>query len=106
MEKLILLFAIAAVACGGEKEKTVHASHTVEIKGMKFQPAVLNVQQGDTITWINKDFVDHDVVEEKAKEWRSPVLTPGKSWSKVADKTADYYCSVHMVMKGKVVVQQ
>jgi plastocyanin len=106
MKNLILFLAIAAVACGGEKEKTVHASYKVEIKGMKFQPAVLNVQKGDTITWINNDFVDHDVVEESSKEWRSPVLNPGKSWSKVADKSADYYCSVHMVMKGKVVVQQ
>jgi plastocyanin len=106
MKNLILLLALAAVACGGEKEETVHASYKVEIKGMKFQPAVLNVQKGDTITWVNNDFVDHDVTEERSKEWSSSLLSPGKSWSMVADKSADYYCSIHVVMKGKLVVQQ
>jgi plastocyanin len=106
MKNLIFFLALAAVACGSEKGKTVHASHKVELKGMKFQPAVLKVQKGDTITWINNDMVDHDVTEESSKEWSSSLLAPGKSWSMVADKSADYYCSIHVVMKGKIVVQQ
>lgn len=106
MKNFILLLALAAVACGGEEKKAVAASYKVEIKGMKFQPAVLNVHKGDTITWVNNDFVDHDVTEEGSKEWSSSLLSPGKSWSMVADKSAGYYCSIHVVMKGKVVVQQ
>ena len=71
---------------------------------MKFEPAELILSRGDTITWINKDFVDHDVSEEKSKTWTSSVIHPGKQWSNVIEKGADYFCSIHVVMKGKLKV--
>lgn len=77
----------------------------VDIKQMQFQPAALTVAQGDTVIWTNHDIVTHDVTEEKNKLWTSGPLDPGKSWSMVVDKGADYYCSIHVVMKGKLIVQ-
>jgi plastocyanin len=105
VKNLVLFLVLAVAGCGGNKKKTVQVLYKVEIKGMKFQPAVLNVQKGDTVTWVNNDMVDHDVTEESSKEWSSSLLAPGTSWSMVADKSADYYCSIHQVMKGKLVVQ-
>jgi plastocyanin len=92
-------------SCTSAPEKAEHKVHTVEIKQMKFQPAELTVQKGDTVVWINQDIVAHDVTEESNKAWTSSLMPVGKSWSLVVTQSADYYCSIHVVMKGKVLVQ-
>jgi len=79
--------------------------HVVEIRQMKFQPAELVVQKGDTVRWINRDIVAHDVTEEPGKAWTSSLMPVGESWSLVVTQNADYYCSIHVVMKGKLLVQ-
>jgi plastocyanin len=53
----------------------------------------------------NGDIVNHDVTEEKDKVWNSGPLAPGESWSLVVTENTDYYCSIHLVMKGKLIVQ-
>ena len=88
-----------------EAEKIIPRAHTVEIKQMKFQPAELIVQKGDTVVWINNDIVAHDVTEEPGKAWTSSVMPVGESWRLVVTQSADYYCSIHVVMKGKLIVQ-
>ena len=93
------------IGCATETEKPVHKVHIVEIKQMNFQPKELVVQKGDTVVWINNDIVPHDVTEESAKAWTSSLMPVGKSWSMVVNQSADYYCSIHVVMKGKLVVQ-
>ena len=92
-------------SCNSIPEKSVPARHIVEIKAMKFQPAELVVKMGDTVVWVNQDMVAHDVTEEPGKTWASPVMSSGASWSLVVTKSADYYCSIHVVMKGKLLVQ-
>jgi plastocyanin len=92
-------------SCDTETEKIIPKVHTVEIKQMKFQPAELIVQKGDTVVWINNDIVAHDVTEEPDKAWTSSVMPVGESWSLVVTQSADYYCSIHVVMKGKLVIQ-
>ena len=79
--------------------------HTIEIRQMKFQPSELKLHKGDTVLWVNKDITDHDVTEEGKHAWASYKLPMGKSWSKVVMESADYYCSIHVVMKGKLIVE-
>ena len=79
--------------------------HTVEIRQMKFEPAALTVKKGDTVVFVNRDIVTHDVTEASGKSWKSPALPPGKSWSRVFTKSAGYFCSYHPVMKGNVEVK-
>jgi plastocyanin len=88
-----------------DAKKEVHRLHTVEIKQMKFQPAELIVQKGDTVVWVNNDLVPHDVTEELKKAWTSSLMPVGASWSMVVNESANYYCSIHVVMKGKLMVQ-
>ncbi len=83
----------------------MHKSYNVEIKQMQFQPAELLVQKGDTVVWINHDIVAHDITEQAGKLWASGPLAPGKSWSLVVTESSDYYCSIHVVMKGRLIVQ-
>lgn len=102
---LSLCFVFLLNSCATETGKSIPKVHTVEIKQMKFQPAELVLQKGDTVVWINKDIVAHDVTEEPDKTWTSSVLPVGESWSLVVNESADYYCSIHVVMKGKLIVQ-
>lgn len=78
---------------------------TVIIKMMKFQPADIQVNKGDTIVWINEGIVPHDVTEFPDKAWTSDTLKVGASWKKVIDESFDYFCSIHITMKGKVTVK-
>lgn len=95
------LLALIAVSCGQKPQSP--NNHIVTIKGMKFQPAELKINKYDTVTWVNNDFVDHDVIEQTGA-WNSSVLSNGKQWSRVIDRSADYFCSIHVVMKGKLKV--
>ncbi len=79
--------------------------HVVEIKQMMFQPSEVKVQKGDQVLWINKDITDHDVTEQTTKAWASSPLSKGESWSLTVTKTTDYYCNLHQVMKGKIIVE-
>jgi plastocyanin len=101
----LLCFIFLLNSCTSTHEKKVHKVYNVEIKQMQFQPASLTVQKGDTVIWTNHDIVTHDVTEEKDKRWTSGPLAPGQSWSLVVNEGADYYCSIHVVMKGKLIVQ-
>jgi len=90
--------------CTTQSEKQPHVLHVVEIRQMQFQPAQLDVQKGDTVVFINHDIVAHNVTEQD-KAWASPTLPNDSSWKWIASQSADYYCSLHPVMKGKVVVE-
>jgi plastocyanin len=88
-----------------EVKPAVPVEHYVSIMGMKFIPEVIEVHKGDVIIFSNSDIVDHDVTEEKTKAWTSSVIHSGKSWRMVATESCDYFCSIHVVMKGKIVVE-
>jgi len=80
--------------------KPAPSLYVVQIEQMKFFPSDIWVNKGDTIMWINNDMVAHDVTEEKNKSWSSSLLQPGKTWKLVVKEGANYYCSIHVVMKG------
>ena len=79
--------------------------YTVEIRDMKFVPDGITVNKGDTIIWVNKDMVAHDVTEEGTKAWTSSTIPPEQSWKMEITTSANYYCSIHVVMKGKISVE-
>jgi plastocyanin len=92
-------------ACSVHSPKIKASSYTIEIKEMKFQPSDLTVNKGDTVIWINHDMVAHDVTEDPAKAWSSSKLQQGQMWSKVVTENTSYFCSIHVVMKGKLIVR-
>ena len=87
------------------KESQEQVVHTIEIKQMKFFPDTLNVRKGDKVIWVNKDIVEHDVTELSRKEWASSKLATGASWSLIVTKSEDYYCNLHVVMRGKIIIE-
>lgn len=101
----IYLLAIVLGGCSSAPEPIVPKAHTVEIASMEFQPAELTVNKGDTVIFLNKDMVAHDITEDQTKAWSSSTLPPGQSYRLVITQSARYYCSIHPVMKGKIVIK-
>jgi plastocyanin len=101
---LILIFLFCNGCSSVSTEKKPKA-YTVEIKQMKFVPAELVLQKGDTVLFINHDLLTHDVTEQSRKAWSSTPLPPNSFWSLIVAESSDYYCSIHPVMKGKLVVK-
>ena len=87
-------------------KKTESTTHTVTIFRMKFNPENLEVKKGDTVIWVNKDFVPHDVTEEINNTWTSKPINQGDKWEKVIQDDVHYYCSIHKVMKGTITVTE
>lgn len=86
-------------------EKLAHSTDTIVITQMKFNPAELKVKKGDTIIWINKGLVSHDITEEGSKAFYSDTLKVGNSWKWVVTGSSSYQCSIHPTMKGKIILK-
>jgi plastocyanin len=93
-----ILLLLALFGCAGK-------SHRVDIRDMKFIPAELEVKKGDNVVFVNHDLVNHNVTDASGGNWSSSVLAPDSSWTYKAIENADYYCSFHPVMKGKIVIR-
>jgi plastocyanin len=102
-----LLFVVAVFASGCNSDSQSHSPkvHHISISEMKFQPAEITLMKGDTVEWVNNDIVAHNVRELKNDSWASPTLASGESWKMVVTQSADYYCSIHVVMKGKLILK-
>ncbi len=107
--KCILLFPILSLfschANTGKDEVNSHHTDTVVIHQMQFNPAEIAITKGDTIVWINKDLVDHNVTEEKSKAFVSDTIHVGKMWKRAFTTDANYYCTIHPTMKGKIIIK-
>ena len=94
--------SVLLAACSQKED--VRRNHVVVIKNMKFLPAEIDIDRHDTVTFVNLDFVDHDVTEFPKRSWTSGVLKNGARWSRVMDESVNYFCSIHVVMTGKIKV--
>ncbi|HEV2891429.1 MAG TPA: plastocyanin/azurin family copper-binding protein [Frankiaceae bacterium] len=109
------LLLVAGVGCGGSGGDTkkdgasdaVKTDHVTLPKSYKFEPNVVSVAPGTTVTWTNEDDFPHDVTLLDGTKERKP-LSIGKSATiTFADKgTFRYQCSIHpQQMKGTVIVE-
>jgi len=107
-----LLMVIAALLCSAQLKaaqssesvnETQGTNHVVTIEGMAFSPNSLQVKIGDTITWVNNDFVPHTATGVD-KSWDSKNLAKGEEFSLVVDENTvlDYFCVYHPNMVAKI----
>jgi plastocyanin len=82
------------------------ATTTVSVKRTGFTPASVTLNQDDAVTWTNNDTIDHQVVSNGGS-FASPILKPGKSWTRTfgSGGTYRYHDSLHPSLKGTVVVK-
>lgn len=96
----------AAVLFAGFATPVLAADHAVSIKGMRFDPPVLTVAVGDTITFTNEDGAPHTATAGNGA-FDTGRLNRGES-ATVTVATAgahDYICEIHPMMKGTVTAQ-
>ena len=94
-----LLLALAASSARAE---------VIEIKAEKlaFAPAQIAVHVGDTIVWVNADFVAHTAT---ARNGAWDMMMPPNTKKELVLKSAgtvDYYCKFHPNMIGKITVTE
>lgn len=101
----VMFMAVAALALVLAAPAS-SATATVSIKRAGFSPASVTINQDDSITWTNNDTIDHQVVNN-AGSFASPILKPGKSWTRAFHNggTFRYHDSLHPTLKGTIVVR-
>jgi plastocyanin len=92
--------ALAFVAPAGA------ATRSVNIYGAGFSPSSVTITEGDTVTWVNKDNANHQVLADKG-EFVSPILRPNQTFSFTfrAPGTYSYKDELYPRHTGKVVVK-
>ncbi len=78
----------------------------VEIAGLAYAPAQLEVSAGATVVWTNLDQAQHTVTSSKGDALGSKVLEKGDTYEvELSDPgTLSYFCKIHPFMKATVVV--
>jgi plastocyanin len=73
-----------------------------------YDPAVLEIAVGTTVTWVNETNIAHTVTGTTLTYGDSSPIEPGGSWSQTFTEagTFDYFCSPHPFMTGSVTVVQ
>ena len=95
-----------AVGCGGEGESTPVATTEVTMaKSYRFDPKVIEVASGSTVTWTNDDNFTHTVQVDGQEDHK---VERGESVSIAFDApgTYHYVCTLHeQDMDGEVIVR-
>ena len=110
MRKLLPVFAAAAVfaaGCGGSdgSSEPVATTEVRMVKSYRFDPKVIEVKAGDTVTWTNEDNFTHTVEVDGQEDHK---VEQGKSFSITFDDpgTYHYVCTLHSKdMDGEVIVK-
>src|SRR5437868_13386522 len=88
------------------RKNVVLGANEIGIDNFKFSPATLTVATATKVVWINNDDVPHLIVNVENKFRQSPILDTDQRFSTTLTKpgTYDYFCSLHPMMKGKIIV--
>ena len=79
----------------------------VEIRNFAFAPKSLTVSAGTRVMWTNRDEEPHVITSAGSKFPSSKGLDTGDSYAVTFSKpgTYAYYCSIHPMMVGTIIVQ-
>ena len=85
---------------GSARAKTLQ----VKIEKLTFIPSQVTAHVGDTIEWVNADFIAHTATARDGA-W-DVMIAPSAAASVVlkAGGTVDYYCRFHPNMTGKITI--
>ena len=99
-----LLLAMA-VFLSASRGHALAADAEIKIANFTFDPPILTMKAGTTVTWVNNDDIPH-LVSEKDGKFRSSALDTGDKFSQTFSTagTVEYFCAIHPHMVGKIVV--
>ncbi len=98
---------IAAIAFSVMAFTSAMAGEVIQIKmkNLVFAPAQVTAHVGDTIEWVNEDFIAHTATARN-KDW--DVTIPKDGSARVSVQHAgkvEYYCRFHPNMTGTINVE-
>jgi plastocyanin len=98
---VVVFFLYTGQAISGDEQRT----HIVTITNFQFVPAEITVKVGDTIRWINQDFIPHTATAND-KSWDSKLINPDEEWELIveSDFFSSYFCLYHPSMKAKILI--
>lgn len=102
-----LLAAIVAVFLAANSP--AHAEdESVSIIDLAYQPSLVTVDVGDSVTWTNDGAVAHTVTSDTGSEMNSGNINPGGMYVNQFNSpgTFTYHCEIHPAMQGTVVVEE
>jgi plastocyanin len=76
----------------------------IKMEKLGFVPTQASAHVGDTIEWVNADFVAHTAT---ARNGAWDIMIPANATRSVvlkADGTVDYYCKLHPNMTGQIAI--
>ena len=96
---ILILGAVAVSGC------TSQSSNTITIQNSSFNPSMLTITAGTTVTWVNKASGTMDVTSDSGL-FSSGNLTNGMSYNYTFNQTGSfpYHCAIHPSMTGTIVV--
>jgi plastocyanin len=100
------LYSFAAAALVLFATRAVAETIRVRVAKLAFTPAEISARVGDTIEWVNTDFLAHTATA-RSKEW-DVMIAPNKT-GRVTLKHAgsiDYYCRFHPNMSGRISIAE
>jgi plastocyanin len=88
------------------------AGPTVTIQNFAFSPDSITVTKGTTVTWVNQDTINHQIINDaqgtvaQGALFTSGSLQKGAGYSFRFDNPGiyPYHCGIHPNMKAKVIV--
>ncbi|GAB4517674.1 MAG: hypothetical protein Kow00133_02180 [Amphiplicatus sp.] len=94
---------VAGLACACAPQTGEAETHIVEMRGLEFIPAEIDVAAGDTVTWVNADVMPHTATAADGS-WDSGTMEAGDEWSLVIETAGalDYVCAFHPTMTGVI----
>lgn len=96
---------VSCMAADATSAKT--KPYEVSIENFAFAPKTLTVPAGTRVVWTNKDEEPHVVTSAGALFTSSKALDSGDTYAVTFSKpgTYAYYCSIHPMMVGTIIVQ-
>ncbi|GLQ90385.1 cupredoxin domain-containing protein [Dyella flagellata] len=93
--------AMACAAANGPRP------YQVAIQNFAFAPKTLSVPAGTRVVWTNRDDEPHVITSAGAMFASSKALDGGDTYAVTFSKpgTYTYYCSIHPMMVGTIIVQ-
>ncbi|PYP32710.1 MAG: hypothetical protein DMD47_03240 [Gemmatimonadetes bacterium] len=78
----------------------------VRVGGYRFTADSVVIAAGQTVRWVNADFVEHTITFDGA-EPGSPLISPNGTWAHRFDRPGSYtyHCTPHPFMTGVVIVR-
>lgn len=97
-------FALAIALAGGISTPGRADTVRVTIHDLQYSPAGIKAKAGDTVVWVNKDFVAHTATVKGG--WDVTIAAYGSA-SLVLKSPGrfDYYCRFHPNMTGSIAVE-